>query len=216
MDAAQALLGAHRQFSQWRRQRARVLATVEHVFPPKHPLRLAVCRALYGDPLAECTLQADNAACRLCDIIGEDEFEGLCGLPCTQLFYGTRARADAAGLPAQPVHSQWIRLEDCIALSEIGRSADGLVRSTRELTSLPRARSRIDGCAARFLTSWEVVLASLQHVAVDLSDAFAVEISLRRLGLPADICRHILELAVPWPILVGDGPVPLKKRRRVR
>ena len=68
------LLGARAQFIQWRQKRASVLAIVEHLFQPKHPLRVAVGNALYGDPLAGCTLQADDISCRLCDKIGEAQF----------------------------------------------------------------------------------------------------------------------------------------------
>ena len=108
MDLAQ-LLGAPAQFLRWRRQKATVLATVEHLFPPTHALRVAVCKALCGDPLAACTLAADNAACWACDVMGEDEFRRRTfGLPCTQLFYGTKARMDKANLPPQqqPQHSK--------------------------------------------------------------------------------------------------------------
>ena len=108
MDVSQ-LLGAREQFLRWRRQKAIVLAAVEQLFPPKHALRMAVCKALCGDPLAACTLQADNAACRAADVPGEDEFRRCSdGLSCTQLFYGSKPRMDVADLPPQkqPLHAQ--------------------------------------------------------------------------------------------------------------
>ena len=216
MDLAQ-LLGTHAQFLRWRRQKASVLATVEHLFPPKHALRVAVCKALCGDPMAACTLQADNAACRACDVMGEDAFRRCSGgLPCTQLFYGTKARIDKADLPPQQqsLHSQWLRLEDVTAIADLAHHAQGFASSVRTLTHLPRARAKIDACEAQFLETWELALDALQHAEVDLSGAFAMGMVLRRCGLPPDICRQIFELAVPWPQLVGDGPAT--KRRRMR
>ena len=215
MDVTQ-LLGTHAQFLRWRLQKATVLATVEHLFPPKHALRVAVCKALCGDPLAPCTLQADNAACRACDAMGEDNFcRHFGGLQCTQLFYGTKARMDKAGLPPQqqPLHSQWLRLEDVAAIVDLAHHAQGFAGSVRTLTHLPRARAKIDTCEAQFVETWQLALEALQHAEVDLSGAFAAGMALRR-GLPPDIFRRILELAVPWPQFAGDGPA--RKRRRMR
>ena len=215
MDVAQ-LLGAREQFSRWRRQKAIVLATVEHLFPPKHALRVAVCQALCGDPLAACTLQADNAACLACEFMGEDKFRRYSGGLPTQLFYGTKARIDTADLPPQqqPLHSQWLRLEDVTAIADLAHYAQGFADSVRTLTHLPRARAKIDTCEAQFLETWRIALEALQHTEVDLSGAFAAGMALRRSDLPPDICRHIFELAVPWPGFAGDGPA--RKRRRMR
>lgn len=216
MDVAQ-LLGAREQFSRWRRQKAIVLAAVEHLFPPKHALRVAVCRALCGDPLAACTLQADNAACLACEVMGEDSFcRHFGGLQCTQLFYGTKARMDKADLPPQqqPQHSKWLHLQDVTEIADLAHHAQGFASSVRALTHLPRARAKIDTCEARFLENWELALGALQHAEVDLSGAFAAGIALRRSGLPPDICRQIFELAVPWPQFAGNGPA--RKRRRMR
>ena len=209
------LLGTHAQFLRWRLQKATVLATVEHLFPPKHALRVAVCQALCGDPLAACTLQADNAACRACDVMGEDEFRRCSGGLCTQLFYGSKARADTADLPPQkqPHHSQWLRLEDFVAIADLAHYAQGFADSVRALTHLPRARAKIDACEAQFLETWGLALEALQHAEVDLSGAFATGMALRR-GLAPDIFRQILELAGPWPQFAGDGPA--RKRRRMR
>jgi hypothetical protein len=196
MDLAQ-LLGAREQFSRWRQQKAIVLVAVEQLFPPKHALRVAVCQALCRDPLAACTLQADNAACRACDVMGEDEFRRCSGgLACT---HGSKARADTADLPPQkqPHHSQWL----------------GFADSVRALTHLPRTRAKIDACEAQFLETWRIALEALRHAEVDLSGAFDTGMALRR-GLPPDICRQIFELAVPWPQFAGDGPA--RKRRRMR
>ena len=215
MELAQ-LLGAHEQFLRWRRQKVLVLAAVEQLFPPKHALRVAVCQALCGDPLAACTLQADNAACRACDVMGEDEFRRCSGgLPCTHLFYGSKARADTADLPPQkqPHHSQWLRLEDFVAIADLAHYAQGFADSVRALTHLPRARAKIDACEAQFLETWRIALEALQHAEVDLSGAFATGMALRR-GLAPDIFRQILELAGPWPQFAGDGPA--RKRRRMR
>ena len=55
---------------------------------------------------------------------------------------------------------------------------------------------------------------ALRHVEVDMSGAVVMGVALRRSGLPREICRQILELAVPWPQFVGDGPA--RKRRRKR
>ena len=216
MDLAQ-LLGTHAQFLRWRRQKATVLATVEHLFPPKHALRVTVCQALCGDPLAACTLQADNAACLACEVMGEDEFRRHSGgLPCTQLFYGTKARMDTADLQPQkqPHHSQWLRLEDFVAVADLAHYAQGFASGVRTLTHLPRARAKIDACEAQFLETWRIALEALQHTEVDLSGAFATGMALRRSGWPADICRQIFELAVAWPQFAGD--VPVRKRRRKR
>ena len=216
MDVAQ-LLGAREQFSRWRRQKAIVLSAVEHLFPPKHALRVAVCKALCGDPLAACTLQADDAACRACDVMGEDEFRRHSGgLPCTQLFYGSKAGMDTADLPPQkqPLHAQWLGLEDVVAIADIAHHAQGFADSVRALAHLPRARARIDACEARFLETWRLALEALRHAEIDLSGAFAMGVALRRSDLPPDICRQILGLAVPWPQFAGD--VPARKRRRMR
>ena len=188
MELAQ-LLGTHAQFLRWRRQKATVLAAVEHLFPPKHALRVAVCKALCGDPLAPCTLSADNAACRACDAMGEDNFcRHFGGLQCTQLFYGTKARMDKADLPPQqqPLHSQWLRLEDVAAIVDLAHHAQGFAGSVRTLTHLPRARAKIDTCEAQFVETWQLALEALQHAEVDLSGAFAMGMALRR-GLPPDI-----------------------------
>ncbi len=214
MDFAQ-LLGARAQFLQWRRHRAAVLAIVERFSPSKHPLRVAVCNALYGDPLVCCTLQADDASCRVCDQIGEEQFRRHSGgLPCTQLFYGSKGPVEMAELPPDLLQSQWLRLEDVVAIIELGYCAAGFTSSVRTLTCLPRVRAKIDGCEERFFASWSIALATLQHVKIDLSGAFAIAITLRRIGLPADISRQILELVVPWPNFVGGGLAPTKKRRR--
>ena len=52
MEDIARLVGAHAQFIQWRQKQASALTTVEHMFPPTHPLRVAVGNALCGDPLA--------------------------------------------------------------------------------------------------------------------------------------------------------------------
>ena len=144
MEEVGQLFGAHARFMEWRRLKASVLATVEHLFPPKHPFRAAVCNALYGDPLAYCTLQADDASCRLCDgIAGEQFLKRSGGLACTQLFYGPPSRADGRmDLSLQPVRSQWLRLSDLERIMDLGEHARGFVGSVRALTRLPARRRR--------------------------------------------------------------------------
>ena len=215
MEEVGQLFGAHAQFIEWRRLRATVLATVEHLFPSKHPLRAAVCIALCGDPLAYCTLQADDASCRLCDRIGDEQFRKRSGgLACTQLFYGPSARADdPVDLPVQPLGSQRLRLRDLERIVDLPHRAQGFARCVRALTHLPRARARLDSCEARFHASWQLALEALLSVEADLGGAFFMGAALRRGGLPPDVCRMILELALPWPQLAGDGKA--RKRRRV-
>ena len=217
MEEVGQLFGAHAQFIEWRRLKASVLATVEHLFPPKHPLRAAVCNALCGDPLAYCTLQADDASCRLCDRIGDEKFRKRSGgLACTQLFYGPSARADdRVDLPLQPVRSQWLRLNDLERIMDLGHHARGFAGSVRALTRLPRKRALIDSCEVRFLSSWELALEALVSVEVDMRGAFFMGAALRRAGLPPDVCRAILEFATQWPQLAGDGKA-WKRRRVVR
>ena len=199
------LLGAHAQFIQWRQKKASVLATVEHLFPPKHPLRAAV---------ANCTLQADEASCRLCDRIGEEQFQRESrGLSCTQLFYGLGARADSLEMPPRALHAQWLRLEELDLILDLDRRARAFASSVRTLTDLPRKRAQIDSCEARFLASWGRALDTLLSVEVDMRGAFFMAAALRRAGLLPDVCRTILEFAVPWPQPVGDGQT--RKRRRV-
>ena len=86
MEIAQ-LLGVHTHFVRWRRRKAVALAMVERIFEPQHPLRVAVGNALCGDPLACCTLLADNFSCQVCDQIGDEQFgKHSGGMACTQLF----------------------------------------------------------------------------------------------------------------------------------
>ena len=143
MAEVSQLLGAHARFMEWRRLKASVLTMVEHLFPPKHPVLAAVCNALCGDPLADCTLQADGASCRLCDRIGDEQFlKRSGGLACTQLFYGPSSRADGRmDLSLQPVRSQSLRLSDLERIMGLGEHARGFVGSVRALTGLPRKRA---------------------------------------------------------------------------
>ena len=169
----------------------------------------------YGDPLACCTLQADNASCRICDAIGEEQFRTRSdGLACTQLFYGSKTRV--AKPPSHPWSSRWLRVEDVVAIVDLGYHARGFASSVRTLTCLPRTRAKVDGCEARFVASWERVLEALRHVEVDTSGAFLIVMALRRSGLPPDICRQVLELVVPWPQFAGDGPVRKGMRQTAR
>ena len=210
MEMISLVAAAHGRFKRWRSEKAYVLTTVGE-FPPKHPLRIAACSALAGDPLSACTLVADDAAARLHETIGDETFgQRFGGLACTHLFY-PGARADALGMQAPPLHMQWLRLKDLERIIELEQHARAFANSARALTRLPREMANINRSEARFLASWGRALRALLHDGVDLRGGFAMAAVLHSAQLPDPIRRLILEFAMPWPQFAGAG---LNKRAR--
>ena len=217
MDVAPVLLRAHALFVKWRRHKHAVLRLVEHLFTENHHLRIAICCALCGDPLAQFTLQADDAACRLAVAVGDSEFARLCGGRATELFYGAPPRALSEAEPATMSHrrhSQWLRLTDYIAIIDAEHYARAFMDSVRALTALPRITAKLDSCESCFGGSWRHVLAALRGVRKDLASACDIDLVLRRRGLPANISHEILALVVEWPQTIDQIDQAHRKKRR--
>ena len=218
MRDVEPILRAHELFVAWCSHKETVLATVAHVYPPQHGLRIAVSRALCGDPLSFGRLLADNAACLACSALGVEEFTRLTGAQaCTELFYGSSLRALVAGdaapkAPPHGRHSQWLTLEEWVVITDLARLAEVFVSSAHALTGLPRVTRKLDVCERRWLDSWGKALRALRGVSVDTRALRIIEMALRRRGLPSDVSALIRRLFVSWPRAMDDAP--RTKRRR--
>ena len=67
-DRLRRFLESHEYFLAFCSEKEVVLSFVVH-FPPQHALRLAVTRALVGDPLSIFWLAADDACCHIAEAL---------------------------------------------------------------------------------------------------------------------------------------------------
>ena len=216
MDTLSHILHARTAFQRWCVNKERILTVVRHGFPSKHPLAVAAVRACFGDPLGAFRLIADNSACEACISLGEEAFSQAAGAPPTDLFYGSSLRALAPDAPPTTStwlrHGQWLGLWDLAAFSEAAYAAEVFMHAARAMTSLPRARTKLDRCERRWRETWRKMMVALQGVTIDLRDVVVVEMALRRHGLPSDLTVRVLEFAASWPQSVAARN---RKRRRL-
>ena len=208
----EVLTHAHDKFVRWCRHKEAVLAATTHLFPEKHPLRIAISRALCGDPLGPFRLQADNAACHAGDVFLDAAGERS----CTDLFYGASLRAlveeEPCPLPTQPRHSQWLSLPDFTRMLDTMYHAEAFMNSARALSNL-HIKTKLDSAERRFRQGWERALVEVRGATIAAHALGVVETELRRFGLPAEVSSLVQQMLVGWPVAISDPP---RKRRRLQ
>jgi len=217
-DRLRRVLESHEYFLAFCSEKEVVLSFVVH-FPPQHALRLAVTRALVGEPFSIFWLAADDACCHIAEALGDADFrKESAGKHCVDCFYGASLRALVAGAtPTQPSshvrHSQLLSLDQWCRITDIPCVAEGFMRSVRRLHVPPRLARKMDACETRFEEAWQRVIKALNGVQVDTRQLLLVHIALRRI-LPADIAKLVLRMFARWPVAIDCDDSPNRKRRR--
>jgi len=208
MDFA-ALVRARETFVTWCRHKEAVLDTTTRLFPPKHPLRIAVSRALCGDPLGPFRFVADGAACRAGNTFGDAFVTHVTGVPAVvDLFYGASLRAlVATRTPAEASwqHSRRLPLQEFTRLLDTLPCAESFMDAARALARPRRDAARLDAAQQRFRCRWARALRALRGTSIDTSALSVVAAALRRASLPVEVASIVQTMLLGWPLALTDA-----------
>ena len=196
-------IAARQALLRWRAAKRKASLVAELHFPPSHPLRKSVhhvCQCL-----GEFRYQADVAACRYADHVGDHVFnrdvDGVLLHNPTDWFYGDSLRVDGqqevkiSGTVHQAKRLDIIELS---VMHDLGQRGREFVEVANRLPT----GARINSAAGRRLTqnekemrrNYERMVAQLGKARVDHSQTYGVLLCMGRMGLNADLSRGIIGL----------------------
>ena len=200
-DLIADFIAARQSLLRWRASTRKALLVVSINFPRSHPLRKSVENVC--NTLGEYRYQADVAACRHADGVGDHVFnrsiDGVHLQGPTDWFYGASLRVDEE--PDVKI-SRHVPQAKCVNIVEISmihllwQHACEFVEAVNRLPTGARINSaagrRLAKCEKDMSRGYQRMLAQLGKTRVDHSVTYKVLICLYRRGLNTDLSRCVI------------------------
>ena len=196
-------IAARKALLRWRAAKRKASLVAELHFPRSHPLRKSVENAC--NTLGEFRYQADVAACRHADNVGDQVFnrevDAVLLQNPTEWFYGASLRFDEEHNPAVKIdrnvqQGKCLDIFELSVMHEVGQRGREFMEAVNRLPT----GARINSAAGRRLAqsqkgmsrNYQRMLMQLGKTRVDHTKTYGVLLCLSHMGLGTDLCRGVI------------------------
>ena len=201
-------IAARESLFRWRAATRKALLVVGAHFPRSHPLRRSV--EIVCTSLGEYRYQADVAACRHADSVGDQVFnrtiDGVLLHGPTDWFYGASLRVVDDPDVKISKHVPQAKSLDIIEISVIHmlwQHARGFVEGVNRLPTGARISSeagrRLAKSEKEMVRNYQRMVTQLEKTLVNHSETYKVILCLNRWGLNTDVCRCVIGFVAQTP-----------------